>query len=141
MYDTDQHRKAETSEAKHRKLALLALGVVLILCIPSFALISRGKDKDYTLTLTVKSRYSTISLTSCLTENEGHNRKEPIVNATIHFYTCDSCGRHMAEIGQNQTKRDGKATFQWSAPGNGKYWFIAAYIANAKTAHELTVTS
>lgn len=90
--------------------------------------------KRYSLSLTAKQHFSTITLTACLTVmEERYERgrvsydKEDVVGALIHFYTCNSAGRILKEIGHSVTGHDGTATFRWSAPSNGNYWFIATY--------------
>jgi dihydroorotate dehydrogenase len=94
----------------------------------------------YSLSLAARTRFSTIILTATLKPTEGHE-KEAVARAIIHFYLCNRYGRNLEEIGQNVTKKDGTATFSWSAPGNGNYWFIAAYAASTAGGKTITVTS
>ena len=91
-------------------------------------------DRQYSLSLAAKQRFSTIVLTAHLTLSEEHHErgrafyeKENVAGALIHFYTCNSHGDNRKEIGHSVTGHDGTATFCWSASGNGDYWFIAAY--------------
>jgi hypothetical protein len=59
-------------------------------------------------------------------------------------YSCNSKGHAIKELGKCTTKVDGTATFSWSAPSNGNYWFIAGYILSIKHGEkygEMMVTS
>lgn len=94
--------------------------------------------KGYSLSLTAKQNFSTITLTACLTVTGERNEKGctscdkgDVAGALICFYTCTSAGCILNEIGQSVTGKDGTTTFCWSAPGNGNYWFIATYTVNS----------
>jgi hypothetical protein len=103
-----------------------------------------GTDRQYSLSLAATQRFSTITLTAHLTHSEGHHKTEDVAGALIHFYTCTSAGCILKEIGHSVTKRDGTATFSWSAPSNGNYWFIAGYILSINHGEkygEMMVTS
>ena len=108
-------------------------------------------DKPYKLSLVAKLRFSTVTLTAHLTLTEEHHERghafyeeENVAGALIHFYTCNSHGDHRKEVGHSITGHDGTATFCWSAPGNGNYWFIAGYILSTEHGEkcgEMMVTS
>ena len=110
-----------------------------------------GTDRQYSLSLTAKQHFSTVVLTAHLTVNEEHHErgrafydKEDVAGATIHFYSCNSKGHAIKELGKCTTKKDGTATLSWSAPSNGNYWFIAGYILSIKHGEkygEMMVTS
>lgn len=95
-----------------------------------------GTDRQYSLSLAATQRFSTITLTAHLTHSEGHHKTGDVAGATIHFYTCNSAGRNLREIGHDVTKRDGTATFHWSAMHNGDYWFVAEYVSNTKEKYD-----
>jgi hypothetical protein len=110
-----------------------------------------GTDRQYSLSLAATQRFSNITLTAHLTHSEGHHErghmfydKEDVAGATIHFYSCNSKGHIIKELGKCTTEEDGTATFSWSAPSNGNYWFIAGYILSIKHGEkygEMMVTS
>ena len=99
--------------------------------------------KRYSLSLNAKQHFSTITLTACLTvTEERHERgrtfydKEDVAGATIHFYSCNSKGHIIKELGKCTTKKDGTATFSWSATHNGDYWFVAEYVSNTNEKYD-----
>jgi len=103
-----------------------------------------GTDRQYSLSLATKQRFSTITLTAHLTLSEERHKTEDVAGAAIHFYSCNSKGHIIKELGKCTTEEDGTATFSWSAPSNGNYWFIAGYILSIKHGEkygEMMVTS
>ena len=100
-------------------------------------------DRQYSLSLTAKQHFSTVILTAHLTRSEEHHErghafydKEDVAGATIHFYSCNSKGHAIKELGKCSTEEDGTATFSWSATHNGDYWFVAEYVSNTKEKYD-----
>jgi hypothetical protein len=126
-----------------RILSIVAL--ITLISVPSvLACLQVEGDGRYDLSLAAKQRFSTITLTAHLTHSEGHHKTEDVAGATIHFYSCNSKGHIIKELGKCTTKKDGTATLSWSAPSNGNYWFIAGYVLSIKHGEkygEMMVTS
>lgn len=120
--------------------------VSLIVLISAACVQVEGKvdaDRQYSLSLTAKQRFSTVILTAHLTVTEEHHErgrafydKEDVAGALIYFFTCNSHGGNRKEISHSRTGRDGRATFSWSATHNGNYWFIAEYVSNSNEKHD-----
>lgn len=131
---SNQNRKSSFSKVEYEKKILIGLIILIMLSTTFLVQAEVDSGKRYSLSLTAKQHFSTITLTACLTvTEEQHERgrvfcdKEDVAGALIRFYTCNSHGDNRKEIGHSVTGHDGTATFLWSAPGNGNYWFIAAY--------------
>ncbi|MGB8780570.1 MAG: hypothetical protein WCD81_07975 [Candidatus Bathyarchaeia archaeon] len=131
---SNQIRKIRFTKVEYKKKILIGLIVLVMLSTPFLVQAEADSGKRYSLSLTAKVHFSTITLTACLTVTEERYEKgrvsydkEDVAGVLIHFYTCNSAGRILKEIGHSVTGHNGTATFCWSAPSNGNYWFIAAY--------------
>jgi hypothetical protein len=130
-----------------RILSIVALSTLISVPSVLACLWVEGKvdtDRQYSLSLAATQRFSTITLSAHLTHSEGYHKTEDVAGATIHFYSCNSKGHAIKELEKCTTKEDGTATFSWSAPSNGNYWFIAGYILSIKHGEkygEMMVTS
>jgi len=133
-----------------RMLSIVTL--IILISVPSVlaSFSVEGKvdiERHYSLSLAAKQHFSTLILTAHLTLSEEHHErghtfyeKENVAGALIHFYTCNSAGRILKEIGHSVTGHDGTATFSWSAPGNGDYWFIAGYILSTEHGEMMVIS-
>ena len=134
------NQKFTVKKRDYKRGVSIGLAFFFVCCTPVFMEYKVGTNRGYNLSLAAKQRFGTIILTAHLTFSQGFFRTEAVDGAIIHFYRCNSAGRNQSEIGQNVTRRDGAATFLWSAPGNGNYWFIAAYVVST-TGGKIMVTS
>lgn len=122
-----------------RTLSIVSL--IVAISVPSVLAGFQAVDlgRHYGLSLAATRRFSTIILTAHLTVTEDHHRKEDVAGALIRFYTCNRFGCILREIGHSITKRDGTARFEWSAPKNGDYWFVASCTVKTDAGHSLTM--
>jgi len=146
-----QNRKSSFRKVEYKKK--ISIGLIVLVMLSATFLVQAKVDsgKRYSLSLAAKQHFSTITLTACLTVTEERYErgrmfydKEDVAGALIHFYICNSAGRILKEIGYSVTGHDGAATFCWSAPGNGNYWFVAGYILSTEHGEkygEMMVTS
>lgn len=128
-----------------RKLSssnVISISIIALVMLSTPLLVQGHVDtgRDYSLSLAARQRFSSITLTAHLTLGEGRQKKD-VAGALIHFYTCNSAGRILKELGHSVTGRDGKATFYWSATHNGNFWFVAAYTVRTPSGKTSTVTS
>ena len=120
-----------------------------MLAVISIPVIVKGtvqtdSSNAYELSLTATVHYADVTLTAHLTLSEEYHdgkgrayyEEENVAGATINFYTCNSKGVIIKEIGYNVTIKDGTTTWKWSATSNGKYWFIAVYSVCTKSEEE-----
>ncbi|MGD0978805.1 MAG: hypothetical protein ABR962_06640 [Candidatus Bathyarchaeia archaeon] len=126
-------------KVEYKKVILIGLIVLVVLGTTFLVQATVDSGKRYSLSLCAKQHFSAITLTACLTVTGERNErgrtsydKEDVAGALICFYTCTSAGRILKEIGHSVTGHDGTATFCWSVPSNGNYWFIATYTVNDK---------
>lgn len=95
------------------------------------------EQEDYVLKLSASSKIlcTTITLKARLvlvTETWLHTcvcKSNPVSEAIIHFYSCDSKGNILKELGTATTNKDGIATFSWTLNHAGDYWFVAQFIS------------
>ncbi|MGA9387714.1 MAG: hypothetical protein WBV70_02680 [Candidatus Bathyarchaeia archaeon] len=118
---------------------LSIISLITLISVPSVlaCLWVEGKvDRQYSLSLAATQRFSTITLTAHLTLREERHKTEDVAGAIIHFYSCNSKGHIIKELGKCTTKKDGTATFSWSATHNGDYWFVAEYVSNTSEKYD-----
>lgn len=120
---------------------VISISIIALVLLSTPLLVQGHVDtsRNYSLSLAARQRFSSITLTAHLTLSEGWGKD--VAGALIHFYTCNSAGRILKEIGHSVTGRDGKATFHWSATHNGNYWFVGAYTVRTPSGKTSTVTS
>jgi hypothetical protein len=138
---SNRNRKVTLQNLSVRNGIMVCLIVSAMLTTPFLVGSNTEPDRHYSLSLSATQHFSTVVLTAILTFTEGHHEKEAVAGATIYFYLCNRFGHDLKEIGHNVTKKNGTATFSWSAPGNGDYCFIAAYAAKFPSGETVTVTS
>jgi hypothetical protein len=102
------------------------------------------EQEDYVLKLSASSKVlsAKITLKACLTlvtETWLHTwacKSSPVDDAMIHFYSCDSKGNILKELGQAETNACGIATFSWTIKHPGNYWFVAQYTSEDGHEHD-----
>ena len=129
------NQKTAVRKLEYTKGISICLAVFLMLSTPFLVESKVETDKPYKLSLVATHIFSTITLTAHLTRTEDHKQKD-VAGATIHFYSCNSKGHIIKELGKCTTKKDGTATFSWSATHNGDYWFVAEYVSNTNEKHD-----
>jgi hypothetical protein len=78
----------------------------------------------YNLVLTYTVNDGSVTLTANLTKLDG----SPKPGATIYFYNCtDALGSGRNLLGTGTTGNDGIATYTYTFPANGTYYFQAGY--------------
>jgi hypothetical protein len=134
----NQNREIRFYKVKYKKEMLISIIVLAVLCPTFMVEATLDSGKQYSLSLTAREHYSTITLTACLTFSQGKH-STPVSGASIQFFLSTNKGVKFGEIGSSLTDRNGLATFSYSATSNGNYWFIAVYTVNQKESG-ITVT-
>lgn len=131
---SSQNPRIGLRKVGNKKKISIGLIVLIMLSTTFWAQTTANSCKQYSLVLTANRHFSTITLNARLTVAEERQVRgrvfinaEGVAGALIHFCTCNSAGHILKEIGRDRTRRDGTASFSWSAPSNGNYSFIATY--------------
>jgi hypothetical protein len=136
-----ESEKINIGKFHFRKQILIFLIVLIVVGsgIPFLVQACVETGSSYQLSLDATQHYSDFILTAHLTisqeqHEKGHTcyEQENVAGATIYFYTCNSRGCDLKQIGYNVTGKDGTTTWYWSATHNGDYWFIATYTVSDK---------